>query len=738
MDAKVSDALKFVAYPAALRATDPQLVVSTLRRNSRLLMGVSAVVLAAVVGFTLLSTPKYTATASVLLDTRKHNVTGIEDVLSGLPADTSMVDTQVEILKSRALAERVVSVLKLDEDPEFNVHLGKPGLLAGLLGAGDGGGSPSDPASLESQRRHEAVVDRVLDHVRVKRAGLTYVIKVGFESKSAERAALIANTFADRYLLEQLEAKFEATRNANTWLNERLTELRGQVQQSEAAVEAYKAANGLLSASGSNLTEQEISNLNQQLALVKVQQAEAEARLSTARAQLAHGSSGDDVGEALGSTVIQGLRGQRTEVTRKLAELRSKYGLRHPEVLKTQGELADIDNQIQTEIKRIVSNMEAQAQVARQRTASLEASLAASRGTLVGNNRAAVRLHEMERDADSVRGLYESFLNRFKQTNAQEGTEISDARKISPAKLPDKPSSPNVPLNLAIGFVLALAAGAGAVFLREALDTGIGTSDDIEKQLDLAYLGGIPIMNSTLDRGKAVSTDPVDYVVEKPLASFAESFRNLRTSLQFSRLGERVQVVAITSSLPDEGKTTTSLCLARTMALSGDRVVVVDCDLRKRAVNRVLPAEPEVGLIEVLSGQVTLEQALIVDMATGARLLPLAHSAFTPKDVFGSPAMDRLLDDLRARFDFIILDTAPVLPVADTRTLAAKADAVALLVRWRKTPRKASEAALKLLQNGDTHIAGAVLTQIDMHEQARYGYGDAGYYYKAYRKYYAA
>jgi exopolysaccharide transport family protein len=734
MDAKVSDNLKFLAYPTALRTTDPQVVLSTLRRNTGLLLGVAALVLAAVVGITLLATPKYTATANVLIDTRKHNVTGIEDVLSGLPADTSMVDTQVEILKSRALAERVVGVLRLDQDPEFNYRLRKPGPLSGLFGSDGPGGA--ELSSTDLQRRHEAVVDHVLENLKIKRAALTYVIKVGFESRSPEKSAQIANTFAQRYLMEQLEAKFEATRNANTWLNERLTELRGQVQASEAAVEQYKAANGLLSASGNTLTEQEISNLNQQLALVKVQQAEAEARLSTARAQLAHGSAGDDVGEALGSQVIQALRGQRTEVTRKLAELQSKYGQRHPEVIKTQGELADIDNQIQAEIKRIVSNLEAQAQVARQRTASLEASLSSSRGTLAGNNRAEIRLHELERDADSVRGLYESFLNRFKQTNAQEGAEVSDARTVSDAKIPDKPSSPNAPLNLAIGIVLALAAGGGAMFLRESLDTGIATSEAIESLLDLPYLGGVPMMNSTLDRNKSSSSDPVDYVVEKPLASFAESFRNLRTSLQFSRLGEPVKVVAITSSLPDEGKTTTSLCLARTMALAGDRVVVVDCDLRKRAVNRVLPSEPDVGLIEVLNGQATLDQALIVDMATGARLLPLANTAFTPKDVFGSPAMDKLLDELRTRFDFIILDTAPVLPVADTRKLAAKADAVALLVRWRKTPRKASEAAIKLLQGGETHLAGAVLTQIDMREQARYGYGDAGYYYRTYRKYY--
>jgi capsular exopolysaccharide synthesis family protein len=336
-----------------------------------------------------------------------------------------------------------------------------------------------------------------------------------------------------------------------------------------------------------------------------------------------------------------------------------------------------------------------------------------------------------------VRTLYESFLGRFKETSAQEGIEHSDARVVSRPKIPTAPSTPNVRLNLLAGLLLAACAGAGAAILRELLDTGVGTAEELEQGLGLPHLAGVATLASTLDRKAVDVPAPVDFVVEKPLSSFAEAFRNLRTSLQFSRIGQTVKVVAITSSLPDEGKTTTSICLARTMALAGDRVIVVDCDLRKRALNRLLGDEPEVGLLEVLAGTATLDKAVRIDPASGAAMLPLARSAYTPKDVFGTEAMTRLLDELRARYDMVILDTAPVLPVADTRTLATKADVVALLVRWRKTPRKAAETALKLLQTGETHIAGAVLSQIDLREQARYGYGDPGYYYSAYRKYYA-
>uniref|UniRef100_UPI0026F2B267 CpsD/CapB family tyrosine-protein kinase n=1 Tax=Phenylobacterium aquaticum TaxID=1763816 RepID=UPI0026F2B267 len=269
----------------------------------------------------------------------------------------------------------------------------------------------------------------------------------------------------------------------------------------------------------------------------------------------------------------------------------------------------------------------------------------------------------------------------------------------------------------------------------EMLDAGVATAEDVERRLETAYLGSIPLLNSVADtRGES----PIDYIVSKPLSSFSESFRNLRASIVYSRLGEPVKVVAVTSSLPGEGKTTTSVCLARSSALQGLRTVIVDCDLRRRTVNRLLQAEPTIGLLEVLSGEHTLDEALTTDEASGASFLPLAKSNFTPKDVFGTVAMDRLIDQLRARFDLVILDTAPLLPIADTRVLAPKADVVVFLARWRKTPQHAIEAAFRLLQGSGAHLAGVALTQVDMKQQAKYGYGDPGYYYAEYKKYYVS
>lgn len=725
-------------------AIDPHRLIAIFRRRLKLFLAIAAVILLATVVYTARATPMFTATANVMIDTRQQQVVDTQAVLSGLSADSGVIDTEVEILRSRHLAQRVVDTLNLEQDPEFNPQIRSPGLVKTVTGAAGAiltGAAPDGArarlSEMEQLKAKERVVDSVLSRLKIKRAGLTYVMNVQFTSADPAKAAKIANTFADRYLLEQLEAKFDATRQANQWLNTRLGELRIEVQQAETAVEQYRIANNLLSASGATLTEHEISTYNQQLATVRAQQAEDEARLRTARAQLSRGSTGEDVGEALGSTVVQQLRAQRATVSGRVADLSGRYGPRHPDMIRAQRELTDIDGQIQAEIQRIISNLEARVQVARERTGSMASSLGAARGTLAANNAASVRLNELSRNAESARTLYQSFLDRFKETSAQEGIEQSDARIVSRARIPTSQSAPNIPVNLLLGLMLALAGGVAGIVLAEILDSGMTTAEDVEQRLGVAHLGSVPLVSSVSEPLDGDET-PVDYIARKPLSAFAEAVRALRTSVLYSATGQSVAVIALTSALPAEGKTTTSLCLARVAAQAGSRVVIVDCDLRRRNVNRLLGVEPEVGLVEVLTGKATLDQALMLDTPSGASVLPLTSNSFTPRDIFGEAGMDALLTELRSRFDLVILDTAPVLAVADTRVLAAKADATIFLARWRKTPEKAIGTGIRLLQNAGATVTGVALTQVDMNAQARYGYGDAGYYYADYKKYYAS
>lgn len=714
-------------------------LIAMFRRRMRLFAAIALGVFLLALLLTVQATPMYSAEARVMFNTREEQVMASREVLSGLPADSSVIDTEVEVLLSRALARQVATTLRLENDPEFNWALRPQGGLSALLARVQGRPLPS-PQLPRTDAQIEAGRERATSALRggldVRRAGLTYIVGVRFTSLDPEKAALIANTFAEQYVLSQIESKYSANRQANTFLEGRLQQLRGEVLAAETAVEQYRVANNLLSSSGTTLTEQEISSYNQQLATARAEQAVEEARLRTARNQLARGSVGDDVGEALQSAVVTQLRGQRSQVATRVADLEANYGPGYPDLIRARQELQAIDGQIAAEIRRVISNLEARAQVARDKTRSIQGTLGQARGTLAGNNAASVRLNELERNAESVRTLYEGLLERYQETTSQTGGATADSRVVAEARANGSPTSPNIPVNLALGFIVGLAAALIVVVFVELLDDGLTTAEDVESRLSLPTLGSVPLLMSMADASDR-RMRPTEYLIARPLSGFAEAFRNLRTSILYARVGDPVKVVAVTSALPGEGKTTTAVCLAISGAKAGSKVVIVDCDIRRRNVSRLLGVEAEFGLLDVLDGNAKLDQALTQSETSGAWVLPLAKREFTPQEVFNTPAMEEVLRDLRARFDLVILDTAPVLAIAETRVLASQADVVMFLTRWRKTSAKAADSALRILEQSDAVVAGVVLTQVDVNQQASYGYGDPGYYYSQYKSYYA-
>ncbi len=744
------DALSGEATRSEVRGTSgaPQeldRLIGAFRRNQRLFVAVTLVVFALVAFVTTSSSPRYQAYATVLINEHPPDVLHLNELTAqdaeaaAIAADSSAVDTQVEILRSRALAAGVVDQLRLDQDPEFNGALRRPGLLARLFAyLPFMSGGPAEDAALTKQRQYENVINAVMADLQVKRTGLTYTISLAFSAYEPAKAAVIANTFAQRYLTEGVDSTIDQTSTAMSWMDGKLAQLRQDVTAADAAVEQYKISNNLLSGVGSTLTQQEISNLDAQLATARAADAEQDARLKTAESQLAAGSNGGDVSAAMDNPVISSLRTQQAQASAQLADLQARYGDKHPEVIKAKNALAEINNQIQSQIQRVLSTLRAESVVAHTRTASLTASADQARGALAGNNRDLVKLNQLQSDDEAAKAIYDAFLVRYKEATAKEGVTASSARVVTQAKLPTRPLSPNKKLDVVIAVVLGLAAGVIAIAIAELFRRGVSNPAEAEQAFELPALSELPTLASTLEgatRGRG-RLNPVDYVAAKPLSLFAEAFRNLRAALVSSRSGVNVKVIAMTSSLPDEGKTTAAICLARTMALSGASVVLVDCDLRQRSINRLLPAAPAAGLLEVLGGTASLGQVLVKDSKTDMAILPLAKSAFTPRDIFGTLAMDRLLQELRARYDYVVLDTAPVLAVADTRVLCPKADAVLLLVKWRRTPRKAVLAALRTLNPEDTFIAGIALTQVNLREQARAGEGE-NQYYRTYRKYYA-
>ncbi len=718
-------------------------IFSDLRRYAVLFVVVFAAVFAVVFVAMYAKTPTYTSTASLMINqANQQQIPGQNE--QATPVDTAAIDSEVELIKSNAVADRVVKQLHLDGDPEFNGSAAAHGTIGQLKAMLHIGGDQNPDAAaggspLAAQLKEQSLVNAVLSKLNVQRVGTTNIIKVTFTSTSKTKAALLANTWAQAYIQDKDDSYQAANSQANGWLSSRIDDLRKQVEDADRQVQEYKIAHNLLSADGATLTEQEISDLNKQLASVKVDQAESSARLSTAQSQLNNGSNGGDVGEALNSPVISGLRAQAAQISSHLAELQGRYGPMHPEVIKAKNQLADINAQIDAEIKRIMSNLDAQNRIQEQRTGSLEGSVNHAQAELVGNSKAMVKLNELVLNAQSARQIYESYLDRFKQTVTQSGAQMSNASIVADGKVATGPSSPQLALSLLFAFAAASVVSGGTVAGRRALDSGLTTSQDVERQLHTKFMGSILTLRSTLNQKLASNLKPHQYLMQKSLSVFAEGFRNMRTSILYSEQGDKPKVVAITSALPGEGKTTTSVCLAATIKMAGDSVIVVDCDLRKRSVNSVFGNAPaKTGLVELLGDLSLLDETIRTDETTGVAYIPLSDGEVTRQDIFSMPEFDQLLVKLKEKFEFVILDSAPVLPVADTRILARKADFVVMLARWRHTPTAAVKAAMSILGSSNVDVPGVVLTQVDLKKQSKFGFGDASYYYKSYKSYYHA
>ena len=693
-------------------------------------------------------TPIYSASAKVLLDTRTAQIVENQSVLRDLDTTTATIDTEVQVIRSQVLLEKVVDELDLTVLAEFNPWLQEPSALEtwvdglkGWIGSLIGGGAEEevDPLDELTEEEWEALRKRVAvsilqQKVSVQRIGPTFIIEITGHSVDAGLSAKIANTVSDQYRVAQLEAKLEATRRANEWLDERLGDLKDEVNVKEAAVVTFRQSQDILLLSGTEtLTQQQIADLQSQKIIRQAELDDALARLTNVRAQLANGVSPESIGEVLGSATVVNLRSQLAEIRRRKADLATRYGPLFPEIASVEREEADLNDQVRAEVDRIVSNLQSEVGIARQRIRALNSSIANAQANFSANEVALVQLQQLEREAEASRTLYEEFLNRFKQTTESEDLQRSDARMISTAGTPHLPSSPNMLLSLAIAVVLGGLVAGGLTLLFETMDNYIATGDEVERAFNIPSIGAIPLLTGLNVFGKP-KLSPADYLVENPLSAFAESIRNLRASIIFADLDHAAKTVSISSSLPDEGKTSLVYCLGRMSAMSGARTIVVDGDFRRRQLTEMVGVEPKHGLIEHLFGEVSLDEAIHVDEATGCEILPLTAARNTPRDVFGSRAFDALIEQLKEHYDLIVIDTGPLLLMAEARVLASKVDQVIMAAKWRSTNRNIMAQALGLLKEFNANVAGVVLTFVDMRRRRHHNYGSSNY--KAYAKYY--
>jgi exopolysaccharide transport family protein len=744
--------------PSGLKSGEFDLLglLKMVRRRLSIIVGISVIGTLLAIIYSLQLTPLYTARATLLVDPRQKNVVDAEAVLSGIGGDWAALESEVEIIRSAAVAERVVRRLKLDENPP--PRGGQPSFtkrLFSLLSSREKKASP-----INDENRINYLARYYSQAIGVQRVNDTYIFSISFRHTSPGFAAQVANAFADEYLVDQLEAKFEATRRANEWLNERVTDLRQNVREAEQAVELFKAEKDIVEAAGSNLDEQQIARLNEQLILARAQSAEAKARLDQLTEVQARGGEATSFADQLQSRIISELRSRESEVRREYAELSSKYGRRHPSVINVSAQLADIRRQLAAEVSRIEASTRNAYKVAKSREESIETSLNELRGLSADTSRDAIRLRELERDAAATRALFESFLARFKETTEQESLQTADSRIIERAVIPTSPTSPNKKLIVLIGAFVSLGAGIGVAFLLELLDSGFRTGDQLEEVTGAPVLASMPTLAaSARSRGAlrkflsmnwlfgrrrvdeaAVAREMISrQVLDHPLSPFTEAIRSLRMGLRYANLDNPSKVVLITSSLPGEGKSTIASNLAQHAANTGEKVLLIDMDLRHPALTHAYAEGAQQGIVELVTGEAKIGAVVKVDDESKLRFIPASRSDLIShtSEVLGSKKIKDFLTQLRDVFDLIVIDSSPLLPVTDGRALIDAVDSVVLVVKWETTNQDAVRSAFRQSFGLQDKLIGTVLSQVNPQKARYYDYYKSGYYTKAYPYYYA-
>ncbi|MEM7207154.1 MAG: polysaccharide biosynthesis tyrosine autokinase [Pseudomonadota bacterium] len=687
-------------------------------------------------------TPRYKSKTLLTMESRGTNVVNIEAVTSALPGDESTFNSEIEIVKSRNLAKRVISHLELDKLPEFNPELEEKGFLAKLLSGDDAATlrTPQDDESIGLPTEVAdysvipiATVERYLNRLNVTSTGIaSRVMEISFSSQDPRLSALVANTIAFYYLESQREIKAKSLQQANDWLNEQLVELRENVVQSERMVEEFRRDAGLLQGSDGTFTAEYTSQLNSQLVLAKTATAEADARYRQIR-QLAGSTDGlASASQVLDSPNVQSLRQQEAELERREAELSIEYGALHPKMIQLNAEKADLKSLIKLELDKIVKNYRNKANVARARETALTNALEEMQQKVGQENTAEVGLRALEREAKANQLILESFLARYKETSLQEelGAFEQDSKVISHADVPVKPAFPRKGVTLALVIICSSLVAVLIAFLLESLDVGLRSSVQIEYLTNLPCLGMVPKLKSSTTSAKGGMAAQEDY------EALRESIRSLRSGIDLSGSNPNSKTILITSSVPGEGKTFIALCLARFFPKGGRGAIVIDTDMRRPRVHTVFGTERERGLSELLQGKITLEQAIQKDQTSGASFITAGSPVPDPTSLLASKEFEDYIEPLNEAYDIVILDSPPLMAVSDARYLSRIADKTVMVVRWSKTKRDVVMMSLQQLASVSDSTCGTLLSMVDVQKHAGYGYRDSGVYTGELKKYY--
>ena len=711
------------------------------------------IVLAAV--YLLTTPPLYTGHAKIMIDPGKvqlfqHSIFGDD------PINAQMVDSQIEILKSDNFALSIIKNLQLNQNPEFmestpRVTAIVRGLLSNLFTLKDN----RPKSELEST---QSVARAFEKRLTVTRVGMTTVIDIDFKSINPDHAAQIANAIAEGYIADQLDAKYQAMRNATTWLEDRLNELRGQASAAERAVVDYKAKNNIVETGGHLINQDQLAGLNSSLITTHAAVAEAQARLDRISKILSDNldpasTETATVADALHNEIIIRLRQQYLELARREHEWSIRYGANHLAVVNLRNQMQEIRHSIVDESKQIAETYKSDLDIAKARENSLQKSLDATVAQSQTTSKAQIELGELESKARAYRALYDNFQQRYTDTLQQQSFPITEARVITRASPPLEKTSPKSLLILAVASMGGLMLGAGLGMLREISDRRFRTSGQVEAQLKADCIAVVPVMKfdakpATVNgktaahpvAGRIIASEPgwFRYVIDAPLSRFAESIRAVKVGIDLSGVAKSNKVIGITSSLPNEGKSTISASLAQLAAHGGARVILVDCDLRKPALSQVLAPHATLGLIEVISGAASLDQAIWSHPSSQLSFLPLVAKTrlIHTSELLSSVAMRRLFDRLRETYDYVIVDLSPVAPVVDVRSANNLLDSYVFVVEWGKTKIDVVQHALNTARGVYDNLLGVVLNKADFKQLGRYdGYHGDYYYNRHYANY---
>jgi succinoglycan biosynthesis transport protein ExoP len=727
-----------------------------LKRQFRVFLVLMSCTTALGLLYLFITPPSYTASGTMVIDSHRVQLLQQKPDLEPVAIDPGTVQTEVEVLLSRTISLSVIRELRLTEDPEFAG--GNGGLLGSVLklvpGLGGSGGIDSEAH----------LTDRALSAFEsrrtVSRVPPAYVIEIGFRSLDPVKSARIVNAIADAYVTEQLDSKYQATRRASAWLEDRIKELRKQASDADLAVVEFKRANNIVMVQGAGdtarlMNEQQLSELNSQLILARAATAEAKARLDRMQDVMKQDVPDASVADVLKSEIIIRLRNQYLDYAARERVWAERYGANHLATVNLRTQMLEIRHNINDEMKKIAESYKSDYEIALARERSLESSLATEVTESQITHNAQVQLRDLESNAKSYRTISDSFLQRYMESVQQQSFPITEARLISAAIPPTHKSQPITLVVFGISTVGGLMLCIAFACYRELSDRVFRTRAQIEESLGANCIATLPALKSSnpvsspviaedaapmAERTFVHKHDLMNYVADSPFSEFTEGLRSLKLVMDLNGVLKSNRVIGLTSTLPNEGKTTIASNFAHLLAQAGRRVILIDCDLRKPSLSQQFAPDAAGGLIQVLAGKINLADAVWTEPSSGLAFLP-APSASASKllhtdEILGSNAMKNLIDRLCETFDYVIVDLSPLLPVIDARATSNFIESYVYVVEWGQTNRDIAERLLAETPEIHDRLLGVILNRADMRKMARYeGYASSYNYRKYYGRY---